>query len=399
MKNRIVSAGRLSGFSPVLLLGLPLLFAGQVLAQQPTDSPETGIRHVTVYYEKGKFGGWPANWGMWNWGNEILVGYTRSNHKDTTGHNYDQKVAVAQFSRSLDGGKTWKAEDAFAHGITEKTFENHVKKGARQPVALKDAIDFRHADFALTFRMRNAIDGGTSFYYTYDRGRHWRGPYDLRVEFPGRQPAGIVSRTDYIIEGKSELTAFLTVGFRDGEKNWRQVACVRTFDGGKTWKFLSWIGPEGVNSIMPASVRLGPSKILTLIRRTKPPEMVSFLSEDNGHTWTQLVNPVKVDANGNPPALVKLKDGRLCLVYGIRRESTMPDGIGMYFTFSSDEGRSWTAPRLLQGKDGSNWDMGYPRVVLLPDGNVLATYYYNHTGQGDKYRRIAASIFDPNQFK
>jgi hypothetical protein len=71
----------------------------------------------------------------------------------------------------------------------------------------------------------------------------------------------------------------------------------------------------------------------------------------------------------------------------------------MYFTFSSDEGRSWTAPRLLQGKDGSNWDMGYPRVVLLPDGNVLATYYYNHTGQGDKYRRIAASIFDPNQFK
>jgi hypothetical protein len=242
------------------------------------------------------------------------------------------------------------------------------------------------------------LDGPSSFYYSYNRGRDWEGAFKLTVDFPGRNPAGIVTRTDYIIEGKHELTAFLTVGFREGDKNWREVACVRTTDGGKTWKHLSWIGPEGINSIMPSSVRLGPSRILTLIRRTRPPRMVSYLSEDNGLSWQQLNDPVTVDANGNPPALLKLKDGRLCLVYGIRREQTMPDGIGMYATFSTDEGQTWSKPVLLRGKDGANGDMGYARAVQLPDGKVVAIYYYNNANAGDKFRYIAATIFDPDRY-
>ena len=31
------------------------------------------LKHVTVYHESGRFGGWPANHGVWVWGNEILV--------------------------------------------------------------------------------------------------------------------------------------------------------------------------------------------------------------------------------------------------------------------------------------------------------------------------------------
>jgi len=33
------------------------------------------VEHVTVYAEPNKFAGWPANNGMWAWGNEILVGF------------------------------------------------------------------------------------------------------------------------------------------------------------------------------------------------------------------------------------------------------------------------------------------------------------------------------------
>ena len=33
------------------------------------------IKHVDVYYEPGRFGGWPANHGIWIWDNEILVGF------------------------------------------------------------------------------------------------------------------------------------------------------------------------------------------------------------------------------------------------------------------------------------------------------------------------------------
>src|SRR5690606_9211539 len=111
-----------------------------------------------------------------------------------------------------------------------------------------------------------------------------------------------------------QLTAFLTVGFRKGDTHWRQVACVRTRDGGLSWQHLAWIGAAEINSIMPSSLRLGPSSLLTAIRRTKPPEMVSFLSEDDGRTWTQLKDPVPVASNGNPPALLKLQDGRRCII-------------------------------------------------------------------------------------
>ena len=33
------------------------------------------IEHVEVYYEPGRYGGWPANHGIWSWGNQILVGF------------------------------------------------------------------------------------------------------------------------------------------------------------------------------------------------------------------------------------------------------------------------------------------------------------------------------------
>lgn len=364
-------------------------------------STSLGQTHVKVMYEEGKYGGWPANWGMWNWGNEILVGYSYADHKDIKGHghSYDPESSLTKFSRSLDGGLTWKMEDAYENGITESTWENNLGAKSKAATRLTEQIDFKNPDFAFTFRMRNSLDGGTSFYYSYDKGHSWSGPFDLSVDFDGPAPAGIVSRSDYIIEGKHSMIAFLTVGFRKADKDWRQVACVRTDDGGKTWQHLSWIGPAEINSIMPASLKLKSGKLLTIIRRTKPPMMVAFESDDNGKTWTQLNDPVKVDANGHPPALVQLDDGRLCLVYGIREASTMDDGIGMYVTYSNDGGKSWEHPTLLRGKDGAAWDIGYPRAVLLPDGKVVATYYYNNVNWGDKYRYISATIFTPENEK
>ena len=39
-------------------------------------------KHVTVYAESGRFGGWPANHGLWSWGDEILVGFSAGYDKD-----------------------------------------------------------------------------------------------------------------------------------------------------------------------------------------------------------------------------------------------------------------------------------------------------------------------------
>ncbi len=365
------------------------------LAQQilPEDS---AVKHFVVYHQNDKFAGWPANWGIWNWGEEILVGFTLGDHLDTErSHTFDRKSAFSKFARSKDGGLTWQLEDAYDQGITESTVEHNLGDKSIPAQNLTDRIDFSHPDFALTFRMRTMRDGPTSFYYSYDRGSSWHGAYHLKVDFPERSPAGIVSRTDYIIDGPNTLTAFLTVGFRQGENDWREVACVRTTDGGLTWNHVSWVTPPGVNSIMPSSVRLSPERILTTIRRhAESKRMVSYLSEDNGKSWSELPDPVSLERS-NPPALLQLKDNRLCLVYGQRTRQSTTGGIGIYVTYSSDEGTTWSKPKQIRGDDGANWDIGYLRAIERPDGKVVAVYYYNNAEAGEKYRYIAASVFDP----
>src|SRR4051795_13551346 len=77
------------------------------------------VRHVVVYAEPGRFGGWPANHGLWSWGNEILVGFSRGYYKDLGAerHNIDrERLEEHLLARSLDGGETWTIENPAAQG-------------------------------------------------------------------------------------------------------------------------------------------------------------------------------------------------------------------------------------------------------------------------------------------
>ena len=40
-----------------------------------TTASEPGARNLVVFEQAGRFGGWPANHGIWSWGDEILVGF------------------------------------------------------------------------------------------------------------------------------------------------------------------------------------------------------------------------------------------------------------------------------------------------------------------------------------
>ena len=72
-----------------------------------------GAKNGIVYQEKDKFGGWPANNGVWSWdnGKEILVGYTYGNFVEVPGHNIEghndtfknYKSRLAAFGEGLDG--------------------------------------------------------------------------------------------------------------------------------------------------------------------------------------------------------------------------------------------------------------------------------------------------------
>lgn len=351
-------------------------------------------RHVRVWYEKGGFGGWPANNGIWIWGNEILVGFVKAEHLDTVGHNYKRSSAQNMYARSLDGGETWTIENAYDHGQRHSAFDNVANAKQVQPKKLKVALDFLHPEFALAFvRVTNDV-GPTYFYYSYNKGKSWQGPF----QFPQYKP-GTANRTDYIINGSRSLMDFVSVGVG-------RVGVFQTKDGALSWKLLSWIGPDRTDTLrqgfltMPSSVRLSKNEILTVIRQredSKQNLLSSYLSKDNGNTWIKLKDPVSnTGGGGSPPALVKLEDGRLCLAYAFRSNK----GSKMLVKFSRDNGITWGEENVLRN-DGANWDIGYPRMVQRPDGKLVVVYYWNHalSEKESRYRYIAATIFDPATMK
>lgn len=343
-------------------------------------------KHAFVCNEPGRYAAWPANQGIWIWGNEILVGLTHAYHAPNSGggHSYDRsKPSKEVLARSLDGGKTWQLEDPnqYIHGRSDKK--------------LTEPIQFDHPDFAM-----RCI--GDRYYFSYDRGRTWQGQY----RFPKFSDNEMTSRTDYIVDGPKTCTVFLSAKDKSVqvEEFSDRVFCARTSDGGLTWKFLSWVTgePYSVRSVMPSTARISPNHLVTTMRRRidqglggeRPPIPENWIdayeSKDNGKSWTFLSKVADTDRgrnNGNPPAMVRLRDGRLVVAHGYR---SIPYGIQA--RISKDNGATWSDAIHLRD-DGYTWDMGYCRMVERPDGKLVTIYYYNTTENIAQH--IAVTIWDP----
>lgn len=405
VKVMMTSLGRIPGIyiHSTLIFPLALLVVSVDAiskANNPIDKYEDVIQHGIVFSEEGYYGGWPANHGIWCWGDEILVGFVKASYKNENNslHTYDPLTARTQYARSNDGGINWSIEDAFENGQTAWAHDNNIDEGrATKPLPMVESInDFTNPNFILTFFRHNNHNGPTHFYYSEDKGSLWQGPYT----FPDLGTKGVASRTDYIVNGKQELIAFLTVA-KSNKKEGR-VVVVKTTDGGLTWKILSWVGQEHDGfDIMPSSLRISENKLLTVIRtRTKDnlDLLTSYFSNDDGKTWAKGRNPVfDTGKSGSPPTLIKLRDGRLALGYIFRDDSNSRVNV----RFSSDNGMTWSDEVVLRGEDGANRDVGYPRMVQRSDGKIVIVYYWNNANLKDQkpYRYIAYTVFDPKNFK
>ncbi len=357
------------------------------------------IRHIEVFYEEGRFAGWPANNGVWNWGDEILVGFVEADHLTTDGfHTYDRESARNRYARSLDGGETWVIEDAYELGQTGWAYDNSLPdEKAEDPVSMVEPIeDFTNPDFMMTWMRYNYHDGPSIFYYSNNRGHQWQGPY----KFPNLDTHGIGTRTDYLVNGPQEMSAFHNAA-KENEMEGR-VLHARKTDGGLTWERVSWLGPEPDGfEIMPSTVQLSDSELLTVlrVRETDPVRdyVKAYRSHDNGKTWEVSRAPVNDTGHyGAPPHMIQLDNGRLAVTYAYRSMY----GSRIALRFSSDNGESWGHEVPVRYGDGANADVGYPRMVQREDGNLVIIYYWNHDLRENKtpYRYIAASIVDPSRY-
>jgi hypothetical protein len=365
-------------------------------------------QHVIVYREEGKFAGWPANYGMWAWGDEIVVSFTQCTHLAHAGFHArtHELPAYPLQARSLDGGLTWEtirtpAASPGGRGFSADEHMNPELRVARAielgleplPAPCPGGIDFTHPDFAMMCA-RTGLGGGTVawFYYSYDRAHTWNGPFCL----PMFDQPGIEARTDYIVNGPSDCMFFLAAARENGDEG-AGVLLARTQDGGKNIDFVSWVGTSPDNHmIMPSSVRIDDHTLISAIRCNVAVgefEEVStwidlFESTDNGASWHHLNRPVPdAGSGGNPPAMLKLQDGRICLVYGYRAAP-----FGIRARLSDDGGKTWGEVIHLRD-DGGCSDLGYPRTIQRPDGTIVTTYYFNEHLETERY--IGATLWKP----
>ena len=358
------------------------------------------MKHLLVHSRPGMFYGWPANNGIWSWGNEIVVGFTEAHYlENSQGHSQDEsRPRRSLVARSMDGGETWSTEEPanYPEGFT---FGDETHGECHSPVGVPEQLDFTSPDLAI--RCRNS-----QILVSHDRCRTWEGPYLFP---PFADDSVLTARTDYLVLDAKTCLFFVSrksATVRAGSFSDTAFAVV-TRDGGRSFEELGTMLPERpeFRSVMPSTVRISDTTLVSALRRRKDGTTRSggtygdcwldaAISDDLGRTWRFLSMIADTHArtrgrNGNPPALVRTNDGALCAFYGFRAPV-----LGMRAKVSTDNGASWSNEIVLSD-DARTWDFGYPRAVVRPDGKVVVVYYY--TTSELKEQHIAATIWDPKE--
>lgn len=343
------------------------------------------MKNVIVANNPGIFYGWPANNGAWTWedGREILVGFSYGKFVEQEGHNTFEQKDYDGLARSLDGGVTWKIENPTGY-VPDAV-------GSSPPPG---GMKFDAAGFVMRVKYGN-------FLVSQDRGKSWQGAYNFGDLTDTRElkDMRLTSRTGYIVTGSNSCLIFMSALPKGKEYEDRSFVA-ETTDGGKSFRFVSWIVPrdDPYRAVMPSPVRLADGTLAVALRRRIPQAddtcwLDCYGSRDNGRIWTFLGKIAETGKhNGNPPALAVLKDGRLACAYGDRTR------IGMYMRMSNDDGNTWENEILLRDDfrmdKFSERDFGYPRLVQNNKGELVALYYWATPELPQQ--QIAATIWRPS---
>jgi hypothetical protein len=224
-----------------------------------------------------------------------------------------------------------------------------------------------------------------------DGGRHWSRPI-LPPSVPGTDRVDLwcdllpAYNRGGILEGADGLLYWAVA--RDVARH-TAVHLMVSEDGGSSWTYRCPIAED--------------EKVVfneTCLYETAGGDFVAFLrtaqfdgrtaiarSRDRGRSFEPWED---AGFRGHPHHAVRLKDGRVFVVYGYRHE---PYGIRAR-VLDPDCRDVGDAEEIVLRDDGGTADLGYPWATVLPDGRVLAVYYFN-TGP-ETTRFIAGTLLDPS---
>jgi len=222
-----------------------------------------------------------------------------------------------------------------------------------------------------------------------DGGKSWRGPFvpppapgDGTVDalgnpLPAYNRGAMIQRKD----GKLYWAVAVNKGKRD---RLTSVHLMTSADRGETWKYVCPIAQDDKVVFNETSlIETKKGDLVAFMRTANFDGKLAFARSTDGGKSFEPWQDGKFF--GHPFHAVRLKDGRILLVYGYRQA---PFGIRAKL-LNPDCTDIAEAPEIVIRDDGGNGDLGYPWAALLPDGNILVAYYFNI---GDGVRHIAGSL-------
>ena len=263
---------------------------------------------------------------------------------------------------SVDGGKSW---------------------SLRATAAKRPNADANYCHWASGFTAKNELLVVVSGMDDAANARGLRAPNDVRVfrsndfgkswtqrdEFPKRLPGELKPYSfGSIVRGRDETLRTVVYSVDESRQNIESAWSMTSRDAGLTWTAPVKIA-EGINEsvLLPLSGK----EWLCVARTSNRPapelgqELRQFRSTDDAKTWAD--EGLVAGYHKHPPHLLRLKDQRLLLTYGNRRDGSIEARL------SANDGKSWgAAHKLFTTGPG---DMGYPSTAQRPDGKLVTVFY------------------------
>ena len=348
--------------SPILFL---LLFSCISAEKKEKVSIATVIGTKVICKQPNRYIGWPTITKTKS--NELVIVF--SGNRD--GHICP--YGITQMVRSKDNGITWSSPE---------TINN-------TPLDDRDAgiLETNKGTLLVSWFTSLAFDRPSEYKEHPEWIRHseklsesikkqWLGNWTRRSTDNGKTWEEPVKQISSAPHGPIEIQDKRLLYVGTGKVNDKKAITVEeSKDDGKSWSLISTIGIPPELSILdlaePNAIEISPDTLITLVRYNSGDKANGYLhqseSYDGGKTWTTLHQSA---IYGFPAHLLKLQNGWILAVYGVRKEPFSERAC-----LSKDGGKTWDVAKEIILSESSSADLGYPSSVQLQDGSILTVYY------------------------
>ena len=358
----------------LVVLTLRIAIAGIVL---PLDGDRAlaALEGVEKMETKGDFGGWVTALPD----GRLMTWWT----KDKPGSKTDKdSVQLALARYSTDNGKTW-TEPKTLFEFPASEGKARYTRDARGSVLIDKKgglhiFPLYWSDWSWEkFKGKSAV----CHVMSDDNGKTWSGVQTLPSEhkYSGTHVPLCLSSGRIIVP---IWHAF------DDKRDWGCFSAISD-DRGKTWHVTGQMGP-GLKDEQ-TGVELQDGRIWMLFRKYDGGRLLETFSSDGGQTWHE-TRESRFVAPASPPAALRLKDGRIMVVWNNSlKPKHVLNRLVLAAAISPDAGKTWRGYREIARTSGAAGHAGlvvYPFITQAKDGTVLVTYQSQVFEEGGRLIRL-----------